>query len=77
MKPDFRYTWGDISWQPEGKGVILLALKDMDRTYTNVLYIDLATKVSKVLTDPSKEGSLSGTMVLPEWVSSDKSFVYF
>ena len=24
---DFRYTWGDISWQPEGKGVMLLALK--------------------------------------------------
>lgn len=70
---DFRYTWGDISWQPEGKGVMLLALKDMDRTYTNVLYIDLATKASKVLTDPSKEGSLSGTMVLPEWVSSDKA----
>ena len=41
---DFRYTWGDISWQPEGKGVMLLALKDMDRTYTNVLYIDLATR---------------------------------
>ena len=26
-----------------------------------------------MLTDPSKEGSLSGTMVLPEWVSSDKA----
>ena len=26
------------------RGVMLLALKDMDRTYTNVLYIDLATK---------------------------------
>ena len=36
-KPDFRYTWGDISWQPQGKGLMLLALKDADRTYANII----------------------------------------
>jgi dipeptidyl aminopeptidase/acylaminoacyl peptidase len=73
-KPDFRYTWGDISWQPEGKGVMLLALKDADRTYSNILYIDLETKRSAVLTDPSKEGSLAGTAVIKEWLSPDEAF---
>ncbi len=72
-QPDFRYTWGDVSWQPEGKGLMILGLKDMDRTYTNVLYVDLATKKTKVLTDPSKEASLSGTMVINEWLSPDEA----
>lgn len=72
-RPDFRYTWGDVSWQPEGKGLMLLGLKDMNRTYTNVLYVDLATKKTKVLTDPTKEASLSGTMVINEWVSPDEA----
>lgn len=69
----FPFTWGDVSWQPEGKGLLVLGLKDMDRTYTNVLYIDLASKKTKVLTDPDKEGSLSGTMVFPEWFSADEA----
>lgn len=72
--PDFRYTWGSICWQPEGKGLMLLGLKDMDRTYTNVLYIDLATKNATVLTDSSKEGSLSGCIVLDEWVNPDQAW---
>jgi dipeptidyl aminopeptidase/acylaminoacyl peptidase len=72
-KPDFRYTWGDISWQPEGKGVMLLALKDADRTYSNILYIDLETKQSTVLTNPAKRGSLAGTAVVEEWLSPDEA----
>ena len=36
-KADFRYTWGSISWRPDGKGLLLLALKEMDRQYCNVL----------------------------------------
>lgn len=71
-KADFRYTWGSISWKPDEKGVVLLGLKDMDRTYTNVLYIDLQTKKTTVLTDPAKEGSLSGTMVVSDWLSDDE-----
>lgn len=72
--PDFRYTWGDISWQPEGKGLLLMAVKGMNRTYTNVLYVDLETKEYKVLTNPQLEGSLSGTIILSEWFDNDNAF---
>ena len=48
-KPDFRYTWGDISWQPQSKGLMLLALKDADRTYANIVYVDTETKKTRCL----------------------------
>lgn len=70
---DFRYTWGEISWQPEGKGVLLLALKGQDRTCTNLLYVDLATGESRVVTDPRKHGSLSGTAVTEKWIDNDNA----
>lgn len=69
--PGYRYTWGSVCWQPDEKGVVLLALKDMDRTYTNMIYVDLETKAMQVLTDPTKEASLSGCSVLKEWMSED------
>ncbi len=42
---DFRFTWGSVSWQPDEKGVVLLALKDMDRTFTNLVYMYLSIPV--------------------------------
>lgn len=47
--PEYRFSWGEISWQPEGKGLLLLALKGVDRTYTNVIYVDLATGKQRIL----------------------------
>lgn len=75
-KPDFRYTWGDISWQPQGKGLMLLALKDADRTYANIIYVDTETKQTTVLTDPSKPGSYAGTSVMERWFSDDVCFFF-
>lgn len=75
-KPDFRYTWGDVSWQPEGKGLMLLALKDADRTYANIIYIDTETKKTTVLTDPTKPGSYAGTSVMDQWISGDECFFF-
>ncbi|MDR2859628.1 MAG: prolyl oligopeptidase family serine peptidase [Mediterranea sp.] len=70
--PEYRFTWGGISWQPDEKGLILLALKGIDRTYTNVVYVDLQTKKTIVLTDSEKKASLSGCSVLKEWASADE-----
>lgn len=75
-KPDFRYTWGDISWQPQSKGLMLLALKDADRTYANIVYVDTETKKNTVLTDPSKPGSYAGTSVMEQWLSDDVCFFF-
>ena len=72
--PEYRFSWGEISWQPEGKGLLLLALKGVDRTYTNVIYVDLATGKQTVITDPSKRGSLSRTVVMSDWYDEDKAF---
>ena len=70
--PDFRFTWGNICWHPDEKGLVLLALKGIDRTYTNVMYVDLNTKAVSVLTDSNKEASLSGCSVMDEWLDGDK-----
>lgn len=75
-KPDFRYTWGSISWKPDGKGLLLLALKGMDRQYCNVLYIDVETKQSTVLTDATRMASYAGCDVMDEWNSDDECFFF-
>jgi dipeptidyl aminopeptidase/acylaminoacyl peptidase len=74
--PDYRFTWGDISWQPEEKGLALLALKGLDRTYTNIVYVDLETKKIEPLTDSRKRASLSGCKVIEEWLSAETCFFF-
>lgn len=74
-KPDFRMTWTDISFSPDEKNVILSVLKEADRTYTNAACIDLEKGTLKVITDPSKEGSLDGTNMLSPWY--DENTAYF
>ena len=71
-QPDFRYTWGDISWRPDDSGLMLIALKDMDRHYASVLYIDLHDGSRKVLTDSSRQASYDGTAVMEDWLDSDR-----
>ncbi|MDR2810232.1 MAG: prolyl oligopeptidase family serine peptidase [Tannerellaceae bacterium] len=72
--PDYRFTWGNIGWQPEEKGLTLLALKGIDRTYTNVMYVDLETKKTELLTDSRKRAGLNGCKVIEEWLSGDEYF---
>lgn len=75
-KADYRYTWGNISWRPDGSGLMLLALKDMDRQYCNVLYVDLKTKESTVLTNSSLKASYAGCDIMDEWTDNDHCFFF-
>ncbi|MEO1808431.1 MAG: prolyl oligopeptidase family serine peptidase [Bacteroidota bacterium] len=47
--PEMRFTWGSPSWQPEGKGVVLNAVQNADRTYGNLVYVDLEKKTQRTL----------------------------
>jgi len=68
-----RFTWGSPSWQPNGKGVVITALKDADRTYGNLMYIDLENKSQTLLTDDSKKRT--SPSVFKEWLD-DNTFMY-
>ena len=70
---NMRFTWGAPSWQPEGKGVVVTALKDADRTFGNLVYIDLGEKTSTLLTDASKKRSFPG--IFKEWLDNN-TFMY-
>lgn len=72
-KEDMRFTWGTPSWQPEGKGVVVTALKDADRTFGNIVYVDLDKKTQTLLTDSSKKRSFPG--VFKEWLDNN-TFMY-
>ena len=72
--PQFRFTWSDPSWQPNGKGVVTGVLKDADRTYGNLVYIDLAKQTWKLLTDPTKPRSYP--YADKHWLS-DTEFIYY
>jgi len=71
--PEMRYTWGSPSWQPNGKGVVVTALKNADRTYGNLIYIDLETQSQTVLTDHTKARAYPS--VYGEWLD-DNTFLY-
>lgn len=73
-KPDYRLTWSEIAMQPDGKGAILSVLKDADRTFTNMAYIDFTSGKLRILTNPSMEGSLDGTDVINPWYSNDEVY---
>lgn len=68
---DYRLTWGQVGVKPDEKGAVVLALKDANRTYTNLMYIDFVTKEQMLLTDPQMPGSHSGSGVLNEWLTND------
>ncbi len=74
--PQFRYTWSAISWKPDDSGIMLLTLKNADRHYANVLYVDLKTKQQTVLTDASKQASYDGTEVMEKWINN-KECLFF
>ncbi|MBQ6243978.1 MAG: S9 family peptidase [Bacteroidales bacterium] len=72
--PDFRMTWSEVSFSPDNSGAMITVLKEVNRTYTNVAYLDFATGRYKVVTDPSKEASLSGCAVISPWYSRDVAY---
>ena len=52
--PEMRFTWTGPSWRPNGAGVVVTVLRDADRTYGNLAYVDFEKKEWKLLTDKSK-----------------------
>lgn len=74
--PDYRYTWGSVSWRPDGSGLLLTALKEMDRRFCTVVYVDLATNKITPLNDPSKNASFDGCDMMKEWVNNDECYYF-
>ena len=70
---EMRYTWGTPSWQPNEKGLVVTALKDADRSFGNIVYIDLESKTQTLVTDASKRRSFPG--IFKEWLD-DNTFMY-
>lgn len=70
---NMRYTWGSPSWQPEGKGVIVTALKNADRAWGNLIYIDFETNTQTLLTDSEKKRSYPGAY--SDWINNT-TFLY-
>lgn len=73
-RPDFRMTWTEIASSPDDSGCLLTVLKNVNRTYTNIAYLDYKTGQYKVVTDPSKEASLSGCAVISPWYDNDVAY---
>ena len=73
-RPDFRMTWSEVSFSPDNTGAMITVLKEVNRTYTNMAYLDFATGEYKVVTDPSLEASLSGCAVISPWYSQDVAY---
>ena len=42
-RPDFRMTWTEIASSPDDSGCLLTVLKNVNRTFTNIAYLDYAT----------------------------------
>ena len=72
--PEFRFTWGAPSWQPQGKGVVLPVVKNADRTYGNLVYVDLQSKAWSIFTNPAKARSFPGAH--RDWLNDD-AFIYY
>lgn len=73
-KPEFRFTWGSPSWQPEGKGIVVPLVKNADRTFGNLVYIDLNTKKWTKVTNPDKARSFPSAH--RDWLNNNE-FIYF
>ena len=73
-RPDFRMTWTEIASSPDDSGCLLTVLKNVNRTFTNIAYLDYATGEYKVITDPSVEASLDGCAVISPWYSQDVAY---
>ena len=73
-KVDFRMTWSEVSFSPDNTGAIVTVLKNVDRTHTNMAYLDFASGEYKVITDPALEASLSGCAAVSPWYSQDVAY---
>lgn len=73
-QPDFRMTWTDMSISPDNTGAIITVLKNVDRTHTNMAYLDFASGKYKVITNPELEASLNGCVSIAHWYNNDVGY---
>jgi len=52
--PEYRFTWSEPSWQPDGNGLVLTVLSNMDRNAANLIHYDFQSKKWALVTDPKK-----------------------
>jgi dipeptidyl aminopeptidase/acylaminoacyl peptidase len=71
---EYRFTWGQPSWQPDGKGVVVPVLRQADRKQANLVYVDFNRRDWKVITDP-KVGRVWPSAER-DWLSTDE-FLYY
>lgn len=69
-KPEFRFSWGTVSWQPDGKGIVTTVNRNADRTYGNLVYIDLGSKQWTLMTDPDKPRMFPNAY--QKWLNDDE-----
>ena len=72
--PDFRMTWTEIAFSPDNSGAVLTVLKNVNRTHTNMAYLDFASGKYTVITNPGLEASLSGCAAIAPWYSADEAY---
>jgi dipeptidyl aminopeptidase/acylaminoacyl peptidase len=54
--PSVQFTWGDLSWQPDGTGIVLTTLTDGDRNRGNLAYVATdgdERQKPRILTNPA------------------------
>lgn len=71
--PEFRFSWGQVSWRPDESGLVITALRDAKRSAGNLMYVDLETKTAKLITDP--ETGRFSVYAMEEWLDNE-SFLY-
>lgn len=70
--PAIKMVWGSISWQPNGKGLLVPFMHDSLRKKRNLLYVPLGGGKARVLTDTKVTRT---TMSALDWADDDH-FLY-
>ena len=73
-EPGFRFIWRSPSWQPEGKGIVVPVVKNGNRTFGNLVYIDLKSKKWLMVTNPDKPRFFP--YAYKKWLNNNE-FIYF
>ncbi|MGI6233223.1 MAG: S9 family peptidase [Prevotella sp.] len=74
--PQYRYTWGAITFRPDGTGIILTALKNADRKYCTMGYVDLRTNKFTPFNRPDRQASFSGCDIMNDWLDNDHAYYF-
>ena len=70
--PRTKMVWGDISWHPEGKGVLVPFMADSKRIKENLMYVPLDGNEPRILTDTSIERRGMDAL---DWID-DNTYLY-